>query len=200
MRTNYVLIDFENVQPDSVDLLAREPFQLIVFVGKNQTKLPFEIAASVQRLGDCARYVKIHGNGSNALDFHIAYYIGRLAATDPDAYFHIVSRDTGFEPLMEHLRSSKVLVDRVTSVGDIALLRVMTAQSTEERLAVALARLQSMKSSRPRTVKALNGTVAAALNKTLSDAEVARLVQGLADAGHVTIVGDKVSYPEAAYA
>lgn len=196
MRINYVLIDFEKVQPESVELLAPDHFQLIVFVGKNQTKLPFAIASSVQRLGTSARYIKICGNGSNALDFHIAYYIGQLAATDPSAYFHIVSRDTGFDPLIEHLRSSNVLVDRVISIGDIPLLKASNARSVDERLAVALARLEAMKLSRPRTVRTLQGTIASAFQKTLSDKEVARLVRELTDAGHVAIAGDKVSYPE----
>ena len=72
MRTNYVFIDFENVQPESLGLLEHEHFKLFVFVGAGQTKLPFEIAASLQRLGPRAEYIKISGNGSNALDFHIA--------------------------------------------------------------------------------------------------------------------------------
>jgi hypothetical protein len=52
----------------------------------------------MQALGAKAQYVKISGNGSNALDFHIAFYIGHLGAVDPTAYFHIISKDAGFDP------------------------------------------------------------------------------------------------------
>lgn len=47
MRTNYVLIDFESVQPESLELLAHEHFRLLVVVGASQSKIPFEIAAAV---------------------------------------------------------------------------------------------------------------------------------------------------------
>jgi len=40
MRTNYVLIDFESVQTTSLELLTKEHFKVIVFVGANQGKLP----------------------------------------------------------------------------------------------------------------------------------------------------------------
>ena len=90
MKTNYVLIDYENVQPEAMAVLEKEHFKVIVFVGANQTKVTFEVASVLQRLGDKAEYVKITGNGSNALDFHIAFYIGQLAAQEPEAYFHIV--------------------------------------------------------------------------------------------------------------
>ena len=83
MRTNYVLIDFESVQTRSLRLLTQEHFKVIVFVGANQGKLPFEVAESLQQLGSRAEYIKISGRGPNALDFHIAYYIGRLAAEEP---------------------------------------------------------------------------------------------------------------------
>jgi hypothetical protein len=100
LRTNFVLIDFESVRPEALDPLAQEHFKVIVFVGANQAKVPFEVASALQRMGSKAEYVKITGNGPNALDFHIAYYIGQLAASEPTAYFHIISKDQQF-PLSE---------------------------------------------------------------------------------------------------
>ena len=59
MRTNYVLIDFENVQPDGLAVLFEEHFKLVVFVGATQVKVPFELASAMQSLGERAQYVKI---------------------------------------------------------------------------------------------------------------------------------------------
>ena len=112
MRTNVVLIDFENVRPDSLTALVGAHFKLMVFVGANQVKLTVEFAMAVHQMGDKAEYVKISGNGPNALDFHIAFYIGQLAARDPTADFHIISKDTGYDPLIEHLLSRHVRVRR----------------------------------------------------------------------------------------
>ncbi len=100
MATNYVLIDFENVHPKNLELLTKHPFKVFVFVGANQSKVPFDLADSMQLLGNDAKYIKIAGNGQNALDFHISYYVGELAGKDADAQFHIISKDKGFDPLI----------------------------------------------------------------------------------------------------
>jgi hypothetical protein len=110
VRKNIVLIDFENIQPSSLEALTHDHFRVLVFVGANQTRVPFEIAAAIQRMGESAEYIKISGNGPNALDFHIAYYIGKLASQEPGAYFHIISKDTGFDPLVQHLEREEDLL------------------------------------------------------------------------------------------
>jgi hypothetical protein len=194
VRTNYVLVDLENVQPDSLDELAHDHFKLLVFVGASQTKLPFELAASLQRLGARAEYIKISGNGSNALDFHIAYYIGQLAAADPTAYFHIISKDTGFDPLVQHLKTKKVFAGRVKAIADIPLIKASNSKSPAERLEVVLAKLLQLKASKPRTVATLSSTIASLFQKQLPEQEVAALVQALADQGHLAIADTKVMY------
>ena len=55
MKTNYVLIDFENVRPDNLELLDQEWIRGLLFVGKNQTKLPVKIVTGIQRLGSRAQ-------------------------------------------------------------------------------------------------------------------------------------------------
>jgi hypothetical protein len=123
VRTNFVFVDLENVQPDSLALLNREYVKVFVFVGANQPKIPFEFADSMQRLGDKAQYLKISGSGRNALDFHVAFYIGQFATQDPTAYFHIVSKDKGFKVLIKHLKSRKILAAQSTDVREIPFIK-----------------------------------------------------------------------------
>ncbi len=194
MRINYVLVDFENVQPDAIGLLAGEQFKVLVFVGANQSKLSFHIASALQKLGSQAEYIKISGNGPNALDFHIAYYIGQLAASESSAYFHIISKDKGFDPLIQHLRSKKIFAGRVTAITDIPVVKASNSVSPEERIEVVLLRLQQLKASKPRTVKTLSSTIAALFQKQLQEKEVEAIVQGLQEKRYLTIKNNKVSY------
>jgi hypothetical protein len=194
VRTNYVLVDLENVQPDSLAELAHDHFKILVFVGASQTKLPFELAASLQQLGPRAEYIKISGNGSNALDFHIAYYIGQLAAADPTVYFHIISKDTGFDPLVQHLKTKKVFAGRVKAVADIPLVKASNSKSPAERIEVVLAKLQQLKASKPRTASTLSSTIGALFQKQLPEQEVEALVKTLATQGYLSISGTKVTY------
>lgn len=142
LRTHYVLVDFENVQPESVEELAAAHFRLVVFVGSNQPKIPVRLAAAIQAMGDRANYVQISGNGRNALDFHIAYYIGSLALQDPRAFFHIISRDTGFDPLVQHLKTLGFDAARSSTLGEIPLARGNGLRSHEAQAGLFIERLQ----------------------------------------------------------
>lgn len=192
-RTNYVLVDLENVVPDALDSLTAEHFRVLVFVGACQEKLPFHIVAAMQRLGPRAAYVKCSGIGPNALDFHIAYYIGQLASSDPTGYFHIVSKDTGFDPLIQHLRSTSIAARRVPAIAEIPPVKAANARSLADRQAFVLSRLGHTP-SRPRTVQALSRTIAAHFNKQLSDDEVAAIVRDLMSNGYIAVEGASLTY------
>lgn len=194
MRSHIVLIDFENVQPDSLDLLAPEHFRVLLFVGANQTKLPFETVASMQKLGVKAEYIKITGHGSNALDFHIAYYIGVLATAEPSAYFHIVSKDTGFDRLVEHLKSKKVWARRVKAISEILMEKSASTQSPPERVQIVVDKLARLKATKPGTLKTLSSSIASFFHKQLSNEEVSAIVAGLVTQGVISIAGTKVTY------
>jgi hypothetical protein len=135
MKMNYVLIDYENVQPERLSVFDAEHFKVLVFVGANQTKLSFEAAAALQKMGSKAEYIKISGQGSNALDFHVAFYIGHIAAQEPTAHFHIISKDAGFDPLVQHLKSRKLLVARYQDVGEIPNLKAANVQASQAKQA-----------------------------------------------------------------
>jgi len=131
MRTNYVLIDYENVQPEGLSMLDAEHFKVVVFIGANQKKLNVTFVAAVQRLGSRGEYVQISGSGSNALDFHIAYYIGKFAAADSAAFFHVISKDTGFDPLLRHLKDQKISAARAASIHEIKIVKVAAAKPAD---------------------------------------------------------------------
>ena len=194
MRTNYVLIDFENVQPKSLDQLAGDPFKIFVFVGAHQTKLPSKIKTSLKRLGDRAECIKISRKGRNALDFHIAYYIGQFAAADPSGHFHIISKDTGYDPLIDHLKTKKILARRVMPIREKRVPKVLTTKKLAEKIAVILARLRPLKEKKPVRVKTLASWISSLFLKQLSEKEVSELVQELVKRGYLTISNTKVTY------
>lgn len=195
MRTNYVLVDYENVQPKSLIALAGDqPFKVLLFVGASQAKVTFEVAESMQAFGSNASYIKISGNGSNALDFHVAYYIGRISCEDPSAFFHIISKDAGFDPLIAHLKSKKILAARHKEVTDIPLLKAANSKTLAEKVDVVLANLRQRGASRPRTVKTLSSTIGSLFQKQLVDDDIKAILVGLAKAGHLVMDGAKVTY------
>jgi hypothetical protein len=196
MRTNIVLIDFESVQPDSIEALNHEYFQVLLFCGANQSKITFEIAATLQKLGQRAQYIKISGTGPNALDFHIAYYIGRLADVEPGAFFHIVSRDKGFDPLIKHLKEQKILSARSESIAEIPIVKNDAHKLPAERAEAFIAKLKEPKVTRPRTEKTMSSAIKAHFKPTIEDSEVTQILQAMVALGFISIEVGKIVYSQ----
>ena len=194
MATNYVLIDFENVQPRNLEILSNHPFKVFVFVGASQAKIPFELAAAMQHLGDDAQYVKIGGNGKNALDFHLAFYVGELAAKDPEAYFHIISKDTGFDPLIKHLKARKIRIQRERDLAEIPVLRMSAATSDDEKVEAIVKNLAGRGHSKPRKVKTLANTINTLFTKKLEEKELISLINELQKKQYIVVSDGNVSY------
>ena len=196
MRTNFVLIDSENVMPEYIEKLKRDHFRVVVFVGANQTRLNFPIVNAVQSLGSNGSYVQISSHGPSALDFHIAYYIGKLSAAHPEAYFHIISKDKGFDPLITYLKNQKVLCFRWESVLEIPLGKSTEKLRPRQRAADFYEKRIASAKSRPATVMSLQRAILSHFHKMLSGKEVVEVLEALKAAGHVVVNGNKVEYPD----
>lgn len=196
MRTNIVLIDSENVQPDSIEKLRHDHFRVVVLVGANQKRIDIAVAKAVQALGPNGEYIQVSGNGPNALDFHIAFYIGRYSLVYPDSYFHIISRDKGFDPLIKHLKEKKIFCTRSASVSEIPLVRSADKLSPEERAADFFEKRIAPAKNRPTKVKTLESAIATHFHRLLSAEEVGNVVEALKTAGQIAVNGTKVTYAE----
>lgn len=215
MATNYVLVDFENVQPDNLDALPPGAFRIKVFVGAQQARgrVSFEFSESMQKQGAHAEYVRIARSGPNAVDMHIAYYLGRLLEKEPHAAMFIVSRDTDFDPLIEHLEALGSHCRRVRSIAELVKFAPRTPapgprsasraapptpakKAQSDRLAPIIKHLHSLR-GKPATRKSLATTIGSYFSQhggTLGDKVVDQLIDELIRLKYVSQTGTKVSY------
>jgi len=220
MTTNYVLVDFENVQPENLASLAEGQFKVKVFVGAAQAKrrISFELSHSMQMLSSSAEYVKIARSGPNAVDMHIAYFVGRLIERERDAVIHIISKDTDFDPLLEYLRANGVTCKRSKSIGEVAKLAQAAARARpavqkphraattphvpaprkahSEKLAPIIKQLHSL-SGKPGTRKKLAQTIGNYFKQhggELAEKTIEHLIDELIRLKYVTQTGPNVSY------
>ena len=213
MKTNYVLVDYENVQVKSLTLLKDECFQVRVFLGPNNTRLPIELVLAMQELGERAEYIVLETSGRNALDFHIAYYLGVLASAEPLEFFHIISKDTGFDPLIQHLKSKKIFAARSASIEEmpcfkstvstIPQLKIANEQkpnsvqpnpTQEELIKMAVDDLIKRKASKPRTPKTLWSTIHARCGKDIPSSDIDAVYEALVKQGYVKVEGARITY------
>lgn len=218
--TAYILIDFENVQPDKVGALG--DFKVKVFVGAKQTRVSFGMANALQALGAAAEYVQISGSGRNALDLHIAYFIGRIAAGEPGATFHIISKDTDFDPLIAYLKTQHIACQRWASIGDVPRPRhaapkpatpkpatkapakgspkpaAKTAKTmpkvSNERVDEVVRNLAKRAPALPAKVNALQSTIKSLYRDGITEKEVAGIIEELKLRGVITVNTEKVTY------
>ena len=210
MKTNFVLVDFENVQPKNVGSLSGRSFNIKVFAGANQSKVPLEMARALQALGPDVEYVQIDGNGRNALDFHIAYYIGRLAAETPGSNFYVISKDKGFDPLIKHLKAQGISCQRSNSIADIPgagttgsksvsgavnAVKPFDSRSIPEKVDAVIKHLVKLNTAKPRTLKTLRSVIKQVFMKNgIADAELEGIVEQLTERGTIKVADGKMNY------
>jgi PIN domain len=117
MTDTVLLVDYENI--GKVDLGAIPagvwvPF----FFGASQKSVPTEFLKAALKLGERFVPIDIEGQGKNALDFHIAFYLGEQLARAPDSSCVILSKDKGFDPLIKHLAKRGFSVRRANTIGE----------------------------------------------------------------------------------
>lgn len=117
MTERVLLVDLENVQKIDLSEVPGDA-RVMILHGVSQKKLPEELVVQAQPLGIRLKWIKTSGQGPNALDFHIAYYLGQELAGNPALECAILSRDTGFDPLVRHLQALAHICRRVSSLKE----------------------------------------------------------------------------------
>lgn len=99
----HLLVDWENVQPTghALQALVPEGSDVWLFHGPHQK---VDDTGHRQAFGERVTQVPRSGTGRNALDFQLSYYVGYIAARQPNARFVVIANDQGYDPMLEHAR------------------------------------------------------------------------------------------------
>ena len=209
---NHVFVDFENVHEIDLTVIGSKAVSFTLLVGPRQTKLDVSLVEKLFEHAVSVQLVRLTSAGRNALDFALAYYVGRSVAADPTGYFHIVSKDAGYDPLIEHLRSRHISARRHNSFTTLtfaapakpaapaqpAATPKLKSQSKptaqppvlNERTTQVLEHFRKRPATRPRSQKKLVSFLIANHGHKISEAEALNLIENLLQAGHLTI-GEK---------
>ncbi|MSU57347.1 MAG: hypothetical protein EXS35_04055 [Pedosphaera sp.] len=209
---NHVLVDFENVHEINHAVIGNKTVSFTLLLGARQTKLDVSLVEKLLEHAASVQLVRLSSSGKNALDFTLAYYVGRAVAADPTGFFHIVSKDTGYDPLIEHLRSKHIRAHRhddftsLTFSGPAKLPAPIPIAATpkpkspikpkappaslDQRETQVLAHLRKPSATRPKNKDKLASFFVAHLGHKITDGQALDLIENLSQAGHLTI-GEK---------
>lgn len=115
---NYYLIDYENTGENGLDGLTEleSNDRVVIFYSENADKMSFDLHRKLQECRGVIEFRKIATGKKNALDFQLAAYLGYLMAKEEKGRFFIVSRDLGYEVLLDFWKDRNIkLIDAISS-------------------------------------------------------------------------------------
>lgn len=199
MHEIVLLVDYENVGkinlndiPDSV----RVPF----FFGASQKSVATDFLKAALKLGNRFIPIDIQGHGKNALDFHIAFYLGEVLTQSPNTSCVILSKDKGFDPLIKHLVDRGFPVKRAATLSEAfpAVTRKASTKAVASKLQPleeAFAWLKGMqKNKRPRKRKGLAAHLYSHCAKKVPEAEIQVFIDNMIAKRQITITNETITY------
>lgn len=178
-RTNYIFVDYENVQELDLDLIAGKSVKVILVVGSRQKSTPLALTKQIHKFHDQVEVLETETTGRNALDLVLAFHIGKRAQIDPEGYFHILSKDKDFDALVKHLRAIDVRATRDEAFNKISALVSIKSMTLLERTNWVLERMAKNKVSQPKSKKSLLKNIHALCRKEISEVEAEQILNRL---------------------
>jgi hypothetical protein len=196
VKTNFILIDYENVHTfSSEDLSVLKADEIVVklFLGVQHKEIPVNLVVALLPIGSRVELFPLKATGANALDFLISFHIGKLWSQEPEAAFYIISKDRDYDVLIKNLKTIGVNVHRRKCLADIMQDEAAAPPSMNDLVATATATLRK-NPHRPSTPKTLRNVVEQVFKKELSEEQLSALMEVLSEKGVVQVVGNKVTY------
>lgn len=206
---NHVFVDYENVHTVDPAIIGSKTVHVSLLLGVKSTKFDATVVEKLMRHAAIVEMIRLTSSGRNALDFALAYYVGRAVLADPTGYFHIVSKDKGYDALIEHLRSKHIRARRhddfttltfsapppapanirpvVTPVAKPPIKPKPPVTVLETLETQVLKYLRKPATNRPGTKKKLTSDLITHLGKKIPETEVLKLIGMMSQAGHLVI-------------
>lgn len=189
-----ILIDFENIQRLDFELIDTTNTDIIIFVGKSQSKIPFPLVEKAQTLGDRITWLKIAGDGKNNLDFHIAFALGCLSEKlKNEVELIILSKDSGFDSLIKYINDAGVHVRRIANLAELAdSQKQMPSSNFTSYIVANLNKIDPQK--RPRTRDTLKKHVESVLRDKAGANEIDSIIEEMFIKSLLTQTGNRLKY------
>jgi|UniRef100_UPI0037853269 hypothetical protein len=194
-KNNYIFVDYESVQEIDLALIEGKPVKVWLFIGVQQKKVPVELMTQVHRLHAQVELVQVERVGKNALDFILAHHTGGQAAADSEGFFHILSKDKGFDALVANFKSRKMMAARSEVFASLPMLVDVRSLSLQERVQQVRSKLTGMLAGGlPGKLKKLRSTISAHFREQLSEKDVEAVLQELRQSKVIKVSNESVSY------
>lgn len=200
-RVNRLFLDYENVVKIDGDVLSREDVFLTIFRGAQQKKMDNEVVDALLANSSRVKIVDVVTAGKNALDFVLAGYVGYSVRANPGDYFHIISKDKGFDALVEQLKREKIRAhrhDRFRGIPNPGKKKPSGSPDSnklvvpEDHLTGILEHIGKDPSNRPRRKKTLLNYLKSKLGLKATEQEAQKVLNELCSSEKISIGDDNL--------
>jgi len=111
-------------------------------------------------------------------------------------YFHIISKDTGYDLLIKHLKEKKILINRYAHLEDIPALKQSGCEflSINEKINIVVNYLIKRGNAKPRKVETLSNTINSLCSRRLNKEEINNIILTMSKNKYITIDNEKIIY------
>lgn len=113
------LIDYENTGVKGlagIEKLSEED-QIILFYGPKTGSIPFDEHVKISQSASHVEYIKTTKTAKNYLDFQLTTYLGYLIASTPVREYHVVSKDSGYDSVVDFWSKKGLVIKRQDTVA-----------------------------------------------------------------------------------
>ncbi|MDF1740810.1 MAG: PIN domain-containing protein [Verrucomicrobiales bacterium] len=200
-RVNRVFLDYENVVEVDPGVVRRKDIFLTLFRGAHQKSMKNDDVDALLASSNQPKIVDVVVSGKNALDMVLAGYVGYTVRENPGDYFHIISKDTGYDALVKQLRKEYIRAFRRERFEDIpspvkkASSKPVTSNIVEvpvDHLAIVLRYLGKGRADRPRKRETLLNYLKSKLGVSATKQDAKRVMDELCATNRISIGSDNL--------
>lgn len=207
----YAFIDYENIHSlDNLNLHLYE--RIFLFLGANQPTVQLS-----EKFNDELNFtlITIKNIAKNNLDFHIAYYLGKMdMQTDKNIEFCIISKDNGYSGICEFIQNQrnprkcillkpslpdveeepmKLIEDKSSKTANINIEQYLE----EFQAYISKAKVEHLPRKKDKLCNSIRSqTGIKSLDEKLSQGAIDRVFNVLCKQNIIAINGDKFQYPQ----
>ncbi len=189
-------VDYENtgsLEEINIASYAR----LMVFCGPNNSKIKLGELSTTEF--SKMELIRIKTGGPNNLDFHLSFYLGRLHENaKDDVEFHVISNDSGFNGIVNHLKDIGRKCQRVTTKPHNTEPKVKpknTENQLSECASLVKSKLKQMDGKkRPKKEDSLSNWIKSQCKHTKPAIEVSNIFTELSENSLISVSNSNISY------
>jgi len=189
-----ILVDFENIQKLEFEHIDTTDTDILIFVGRSQSKIPFQLVEKAQTFGERLRWLKIAGDGKNNLDFHLAFELGRLCEQyKNDVELIILSKDSGYDSLIKYINDLRGHASRIANAAELAdSTKQLPTSNFTSNIIGNLTKINNQK--RPRTRITLKKHIESLLRDKVSSNEIDLIIEEMFVRSLLTLTNNRLKY------